>query len=133
METLYLIDASGFLFRAYFAIQGLSSSQGEATNALFRFIRSYLRLQNECSPKYIAAIFDGERSKEARLAIYKDYKAHRTQVAVDLINQIIETEKFCALMGIPSISAKGVEADDTIASVTLWGKRKWLSCCHRYI
>jgi DNA polymerase-1 len=122
METLYLIDASGFLFRAYFAIQGLSSSQGEATNALFGFIRSYLRLSNECSPKYIAAIFDGERSKEARLAIYKEYKAHRSQVAIDLIQQIAETQKFCTLMGLPMLACKGVEADDTIASVTMWAK-----------
>ena len=65
-DALYLIDASGFIYRAYFAIQGLSNRQGESTGALFGFIRSYLRLLEQFQPKYLAAVFDAEGSKEAR-------------------------------------------------------------------
>jgi DNA polymerase I len=122
MQKLFLIDASGFLYRAYFAIQGMSNRQGEATNALFGFIRSYFRLIEDFQPEYIMAVFDGKRSKESRTELYAEYKAHRKETSDDLIQQIIEANTFCKLMGIPILSVEGVEADDTIASVTKWAK-----------
>src|SRR6185295_9474587 len=124
MDRLFLIDASGYLYRAYFAIQGLSGKEGEATNALFGFIRSYFKLKDEFHPEYLVSIFDGERSKESRTKIYADYKAHREHAGQDLIAQILEAEHFCHLAGISSLSMKGVEADDTIASVVEWGKKQ---------
>src|ERR1700675_4537704 len=86
-EAFYLIDASGFIYRAYFAIQGLQGRQGESTGALYGFIRSYLRLHEQFQPKYIAAIFDAEGNKDSRTAIYSDYKAHRKPTPPDLIEQ----------------------------------------------
>ena len=72
-DTIYVIDASGFIYRAFFAIQGLSNRQGEATGALYGFIRSYLRLVEQYGPKYVAAVFDAPGGKDSRVAIYKDY------------------------------------------------------------
>ena len=124
MKELYLIDASGFLYRAYFAIQGLSSRQGESTNALFGFIRSYIKLSDSFHPEYIAAIFDGPRSKAFRTNLYSEYKAHRKTTPEDLIQQIEETKTFCNFMSIPQITSDGVEADDTIASIATWAKNQ---------
>ena len=120
MDRLFILDASGFIYRAYFAIQGLSSRQGEATGALYGFIRSFFRLKDDFQPHHVVAVFDGERSKESRTALYPAYKAHRQATPLDLIAQIREAELFCKYMGIPTLTAVGVEADDTIASITKW-------------
>lgn len=124
MERLYLIDASGFLYRAYFAIQGLSSKEGASTGALFGFIRSYLRLKEQFHPEHIVAVFDAERNKESRVKLYSEYKAHRKPTPDDLIRQILEAQEFCTLMGIPMLAVPGVEADDTMASVATWAKEE---------
>jgi len=129
MDTLYLIDASGFLYRAFFAIQGLTSRGGEATGALYGFIRSYLRLVKDFQPVYVAAVFDGEKSKESRTSLYKEYKAHRKPTPDELITQINEAKRFCDLAGIQSLNVSGVEADDTIASITKWAKEAGMNVC----
>ncbi len=125
-ESIYLIDASGFIYRAFFAIQGLSNRQGESTGALYGFIRSYLRLVEQYKPQHVAAIFDAPGGKDARVAIYSDYKAHRKATPNELIDQIVLAREFCKLAGIPTITAPGVEADDTIGSVALWAKEQGL-------
>ena len=123
VDTIYLLDASGYLYRAFFAIQGLSSKGGEATGALFGFIRSYLRLIKDFNPEYVVAVFDAERSKEARTAVYPEYKAHRKPTPPELIQQIKEARKFCELANIPCLAIPGVEADDTMGSVAVWAKQ----------
>ncbi len=125
-ETLYLIDASGFIYRAYFAIQGMSNRQGVATGALYGFIRSYQRLVEQFSPGLIAAVFDAPGGKDSRVAIYQDYKAHRKPTPDELIEQINAAQEFCKLAGIPQFAAPGVEADDTIGSIALWAKNQGL-------
>lgn len=122
MDEIFIIDASGFLYRAYFAIQGLRSREGESTGALFGFIRSYLKLVDLFHPKNVVAVFDAERSKESRTNLYKEYKAHRKPAPGDLIQQIEEAKEFCRLAGIPILSIPGVEADDTIGSIAAWAK-----------
>lgn len=125
MDNLFLLDVSGFIHRAYHAMQNMASKEGEATGALFGFIRSIIKLDEDFQhPKTLVAIFDGPHSKESRLAIYKEYKANREKAPQDLIHQIIEAERFCHLYGIPVLSLSGVEADDTIASVTRICKHK---------
>lgn len=121
-ESIYLIDASGFIYRAFFAIQGLSNRKGEATGALYGYIRSYLRLIEQYKPTYVAAIFDAPGGKDSRVAIYKEYKAHRKPTPSELIDQIVLAQEYCTLAGIPTLAVPGVEADDTIGSVALWAK-----------
>lgn len=124
MKTLYIIDASGYLYRSYFAIRNITNAKGESTNALFGFIRSLQKLRKDFAPEHLVAVFDGPENKKSREAIYSDYKAHRTSTPPDLIYQIDWAQEACKLMGIPMLSVPGVEADDTMASVALWAEKQ---------
>lgn len=120
MDKLFLIDASGYLYRSYFAIRHMTNSKGESTNALFGFTRSLLKLLKDFQPTYIAAIFDGPSNSRSRSAIYADYKAHRQETPKDLIPQIDRAKHLCTLMGIHTLCVEGVEADDTLGSIATW-------------
>lgn len=124
MKNLFLIDASGYIYRAFFAIQGMSNREGQSTGALFGFIRTLFKLREQFKPDLLVSIFDGPNNKASRTTIYPEYKAHRPPASQDLIDQMIEAEQFCQLAGVSTIRASGVEADDTIASVALWGKEQ---------
>ncbi|MGM0440286.1 MAG: DNA polymerase I [Chlamydiota bacterium] len=124
MKKLYLIDASSFLYRSYFAISSMTDSRGESTNALYGFIRSVLKLIKEFNPNHVAAIFDGFDNKKKRREIYPDYKANRDPIMADLPHQIQWAEDFCRHAGIPFVAADGVEADDTIGSIALWAEKQ---------
>lgn len=121
-KILYLIDASGYLYRSYHAIQGMTNARGESTNALFGFIRSVQKLMRDFSTEHIAAVFDGPRSLEKREALYADYKAHRVEMPGDLRYQIQRAQRFCEFVGIPKLVVEGVEADDTLGSVAKWAE-----------
>jgi len=124
---LFILDVSGFLFRAYFALPPMTNSEGEATHALFGFIRSVLKLLKEQSPSHILAVYDGPDNKRGRLEIYEHYKANRVREYEDLPEQMQRSKEFCDLMGIPYLELEGVEADDTIGSVALWAVQQGLS------
>lgn len=120
MKTLYILDASGYLYRSYFAIRNVTNAKGESTNALFGFIRSVLKLFKDFHPDHFVAVFDGPHNAKARTAIYADYKAHRASMPPDLAPQIAWAREFCNLMGIPMLSIPEVEADDTMGSIAKW-------------
>src|SRR3989338_3793963 len=101
MKSLYILDATGYLYRSYYAIRNLSNLKGEATNALYGFIRSVLKLQKDFNPTYLVAVFDGPCNKKRRIAIFDQYKAHREKAPEDLPPQIGWAQEFCSLMGIP--------------------------------
>lgn len=125
MEKLFLIDASGYLYRSYHAIGNMTNGRGDSTNALFGFIRSIVKLQKDFAPlSHIAAIFDGPRNKERREALYADYKAHREEMPGDLIYQMEWAREFCELAGIPQLTVPGVEADDTMGTIALWAAQQ---------
>jgi DNA polymerase-1 len=122
MDKIYIIDASGYLYKAYYAIRQMTNSKGESTNALFGFIRSVLKLIKDFQPTHLVAIFDGPNNASKRTEIYADYKAHRKGMPGDLLYQIHWAQQFCELMGIPELMVPGVEADDTIGSVAKWAE-----------
>lgn len=124
MEKLFLIDASGYLYRSYFAIRQMTNSKGESTNALFGFIRSLLKLIKDFQPTHMAAVFDGPSNARSRSLIYADYKAHRAATPKDLIQQIEWAKQFCKLMGIHTLSLEGIEADDTLGSIAVWAQEQ---------
>ncbi len=124
MEKLYLIDASGWIYRSYFAIRNMTNAKGESTNALFGFIRSLLKLFKDFHPDHLAAVFDGPNSIQARKAVYEHYKAHRAEMPGDLRYQIGWAQEWCDLMGIPKLVVPDVEADDAMGSVALWAAKK---------
>ena len=120
MQNLYILDASGYLYRAYFAIRNITNSKGESTNALFGFIRSILKLFKDFKPDHFVAVFDGPNNSQSREAIYAEYKAHRSAMPPDLRYQIEWAKQFCILMGVPMLEVPCVEADDTMGSVAKW-------------
>jgi len=120
MTRLFVIDASGYLYRSYFAIRGMTNPQGESTNSLYGFIRSYQKLLKDFEATHVVAVFDGPQNAASRLAIYPAYKAHRESMPPDLRPQIEWAKTFCQLAGIPHLSETGVEADDTMGSIAVW-------------
>lgn len=124
MKKLYVIDASGYLYRSYHAIQNLTNAKGESTNALFGFIRSILKLFKDFEPDHIVAVFDGPKGAEKRKELYADYKANRKATPEDLSYQIGWAQDFCDLIGIPKLVIPRVEADDTMGSIAKWAAKE---------
>ncbi len=124
MHKIFLIDVSGYLYRAYFALPPMSNDRGEPTQALFGFVRSILRLIKDFSPTHVAAVFDGPEGKRSRTEIFADYKIHRKPIPHDLPQQIARAAEFCELEGIPQITLTGVEADDAMGSIAKWASEQ---------
>jgi DNA polymerase I len=130
MKKLYIIDASGVIYRAYFAIRGMTNDEGKSTNALYGFIRSLLKLFKDVHPDHCVAVFDGPHNSRTREEIYPAYKGHRAAMPPDLIYQMGWAREFCRLYGISLLDVEGVEADDTMASVAVFADSLG---CHSYL
>lgn len=124
MEKIYIFDAVNYLFRSYYAINGMLNDKGQSTNALFGFIRSIQKLIREFSPTHFVCVFDGPDNKKARQAVYAEYKMHRKGAPEDLFPQFDWAYEYCNLAGISTLCIEGVEADDTMATVALWAEKK---------
>jgi DNA polymerase-1 len=116
MKHVFLIDGSGFLFRAYFGVKTqMSRSDGTPTNAVYGFTQMLLKLVADTNADHIAVIFDRAR-KTFRNNIYKNYKAHRPPPPDDLIPQFELVREATRAMNIPAVDMDGYEADDLIAT-----------------
>jgi DNA polymerase I len=114
---LVLIDASGFIFRAYHALPPLTTSRGVASHAVLGFTRMLLKLLRERDPRYLALCFDKD-SRKGRLAIDPGYKANREAPPADLLTQFALIDRVAHALSLPSVEAPGWEADDVIATLT---------------
>lgn len=118
-KKFYLIDGSGFIFRAFHALPPLRRPDGTPVGAVYGFCNMLLRFleqaQTNHNHDYLAVIFDAAR-KTFRQDIYPDYKAHRPDVPEDLIPQFSLIRQACKAFQIPAIELEGYEADDLIAS-----------------
>ena len=114
--TLYLIDGSSYIYRAYFAIRHLSSPSGFPTNALYGFTQMLLKVMKDRKPDHIAVVFDAGRAT-FRHDLYADYKANRVAMPDDLVPQIEPIKEMVRAFNIPVIEMKGYEADDIIATI----------------
>ncbi|HEU0265811.1 MAG TPA: DNA polymerase I, partial [Geobacterales bacterium] len=117
-KTLYLIDGSSYIYRAYFAIRHLSSPKGVPTNALFGFIQMLLKVVKERKPDHLAVVFDAGR-QTFRTEIYPEYKANRLAMPHDLVPQIAPIKEVVRAMNIPALELAGFEADDIIGTIAL--------------
>ncbi len=124
MDKIYILDAVNYLFRSYYAIGAMSNDQGQATGALFGFIRSIQKLIRDFSPTHLVCVFDGPDNKRSRKEVYAEYKMHRKAAPDDLLPQFEWAYEYCAMAGLPTLCVDGVEADDTMASVALWAEKK---------
>ncbi|MBV5325568.1 MAG: hypothetical protein J0626_10085, partial [Rhodospirillaceae bacterium] len=83
-DHVYLIDGSGYIFRAFHALPPLTRSDGTPVNAVLGFTNMLLKLIEDSDAEYIAVIFDAGR-RTFRNDIYADYKAHRPEAPPELI------------------------------------------------
>lgn len=116
-NTLYLIDISSFIFRAFYAIRSLQSKSGEPTNAVYGVATMLARLAEEAHPEYLAVVYDS-KEPSFRKELYTEYKANRTSPPDDLIPQFGRIEEMIRAFEIHSYRQSGVEADDLIATLT---------------
>ncbi|MDP3499541.1 MAG: DNA polymerase I [Myxococcales bacterium] len=114
--TLTLIDASGFVFRAYHALPPLTTSKGVPTHAVLGFTRMLLKLLRERKPTHLALCFDKD-SRKGRLAIDPNYKANRDAPPPDLSMQFELIRRVAAVLDVPILEEPGWEADDVIATL----------------
>ena len=119
-EELVLVDGSGYIFRAYYALPPMNRSDGLPVNAIFGFCNMLLKLiddiQSEKGGKVsIAVIFDAAR-ETFRNNIYPEYKANRSDPPDDLKPQFEIIKKVPDFFNLQSIQLPGFEADDLIAS-----------------
>ena len=124
-DHFYLIDGSGYIFRAYYALPPLTrKSDGLPTgavsgfcNMLFKLLQDSLSKDNKEKPTHFAVIFDSAR-KNFRNEIYSDYKGNRSDAPDDLIPQFEYIRKSVEAFNLPSIELINYEADDLIATYT---------------
>ncbi|HTM44789.1 MAG TPA: DNA polymerase I [Polyangiaceae bacterium] len=114
-DVLYLIDVSGYVFRAYHAIAPLSSPSGEPTQAVLGTVNMLERLVRQCKPHLLAVAMDS-KSRTFRYEIYSQYKAHRPPPPPDLSQQMQRVQQLIDAFAIPVFQQDGVEADDLIAT-----------------
>src|SRR3984893_3811056 len=116
MPSLWLVDGSHTIFRAYHALPHLSTRQGVPTNAVYGFTTMLLRAIREGSPTHLAVAFD-EEAKAKRSEIYDGYKATRGAPPDDLMPQFPLVRQVLEAMRVPAIGFPGYEADDVIATL----------------
>lgn len=115
-EKLYLVDASAYIFRSYYAIRNMTNPEGLSTGAIYGFVRSMHKIIKDFNPKYLLAVFDPKDGRKKRSEIYPQYKAHR-QVPEDIPRQIQWSIDFCRHASIPYLVHPGAEADDAMGTV----------------
>src|SRR5215468_9299652 len=121
--VLTLIDASGFVFRAYHAIANLSTSRGVPTNAVYGFTRMLLKTLREMRPTHLALAFDKE-SRSGRQEIDPTYKANREGPPPDLPHQFTLVRQVLDALRVPVLEFAGWEADDVIGTLALAAKQQ---------
>ena len=124
-DHFYLIDGSGYIFRAYYALPPLTrKSDGLPVGAVSGFCNMLFKLledsksdDNLQKPTHFAVIFDSAR-KNFRNEIYSDYKGNRSEAPDDLVPQFEYIRKSVTAFNLPSVELINYEADDLIATYT---------------
>ncbi len=112
---VYLVDGSGFIFRAFHGLPMMTRSDGTPVNAVYGFTTMMMKLLNETDADHVAVIFDAAR-KTFRSDIYPEYKAHRPPAPEELVPQFPLIREATRAFNVPCIEMEGFEADDLIAT-----------------
>lgn len=115
MKKLSLVDGSGFLFRAWYAFPPMINAQGQNQNVIYGSIRMMLKLLFE-QPEYFVICWDSP-VKTKRKEKYEAYKANRTKLEDEFKAQIPLVMELVSELGIPTVTAPGYEADDSIGTL----------------
>jgi len=122
-SKLFLIDGHSLIYRAYFAIRGLSTSQGLPTNAIYGFTNMLLKVVRERQPDYLAVVFDAKGPTQRHLD-YEEYKADRPEMPDALQLQLPYIHQMVEAFRIPVILKEGYEADDLIGTLARAAERQ---------
>lgn len=118
MPTAYLIDASPYIFRAYFALPStLTAPDGRPANAIYGYTEFLIQILKKASPTHIAVAFDGSLTTSFRNEIYPEYKAHRVLPPEELEEQLDFCFEITEAMGMPALIDDRYESDDIIGTV----------------
>ncbi|MFA5157268.1 MAG: DNA polymerase I [Candidatus Omnitrophota bacterium] len=121
-KRLYLIDATAFCYRAFYALKGLSTSFGQPTNAVYGFLNMLNKIIKEKKPQYLAACFDVSRDT-FRARKFAEYKIQRPPMPDGLSSQIPLIKEVISAYGISILEKQGFEADDIIATIAVKAKQ----------
>jgi len=121
--TLFLIDGSNQMYRAYHAIRGLTAPDGRSTNAIYGFVMMLRKLINDHKPACIAAAFDLS-GPTFRSEMRDDYKANRAPMPSDLAEQTVLVRDACEALGVRVLTYAGFEADDVIGTLAMRSVRE---------
>ncbi|MBI5527081.1 MAG: DNA polymerase I [Deltaproteobacteria bacterium] len=116
MKPLYIIDATSYIYRAFFAIRRLSTSDGRPTNAIYGFISMLSRVYKDFDPERVCLVFDA-KEKTFRHKMYPAYKATRSAPPEGLVEQIPAVHEIAKAFCVPVLSVPGFEADDVIGTL----------------
>ena len=114
-EHVFLIDGSGFIFRAYHGLPPMTRPDGTPVNAVYGFTTMLMKLLDGTDADHVAVLFDRAR-KTFRNEIYPQYKAHRPPAPDDLIPQFALVRDAVRAFGVAAVDSDGYEADDIIAT-----------------
>ena len=124
-DTIYVIDISSYVFRAYHALPPLSNSKGEPTHAVAGVCSMLLKLLREHEPHGLIVAMDS-KGRSFRKELYEEYKANRPPAPPDLAQQMVRVREIVEAWGMAPIEAAGFEADDIIATLVAQARDKGL-------
>jgi DNA polymerase-1 len=125
-NKIFLVDAMGFIFRAYFAPMGrLNNPQGIPTKVPYLFSNMLRKLMKEHAPDYLAVVFD-TIEPTFRDKLFDRYKAQRPPMPDDLAVQLPYVRRMCEAMRLPILEFHGFEADDVIGALAKQAAKKGL-------
>ncbi len=119
----YLIDASVYIFRAYYSMpDDMTDREGNPVNALYGFCRFLGDFMEQVTPDYVGVAFDESLTTSFRHEIYPDYKANREPAPEELKRQIAQCRRFARAMGLMECADPAYEADDIIGTLVIHGR-----------
>ena len=118
-DNYLIVDASGYIYRAFHALPDLRTPDQFPTGAIFGFVRMLEKTIKRFGPKKIAIVFDPPSGQSWRHDIYDQYKANRDRMPDDLVQQIQPIKDIVRWMGLKQYEVEGQEADDVIATLAL--------------
>ncbi len=121
-KTLYLIDGSAYIYRAFFALPAMNNSKGLQTNAILGFTTMLLKIVREKKPDGLVVAFD-EKGPTLRHAEFKAYKAQRPPMPEGMSAQIPYIHRVVDALNIPAVRQSGHEADDLIGTLAHQAER----------
>ncbi|MBF0628014.1 MAG: DNA polymerase I [Magnetococcales bacterium] len=119
---LFLMDGSGFLYRAFYGVRPLARRDGFPTHAIFGFLKMIRKVVHDHAPDYLAMVFDAG-GPVFRHDLYADYKANRTAMPDELRIQVPVIRRLVEAWNMPVFEQKGFEADDVLATLARAGER----------